>query len=51
MRSPILFAAIVLLGSFLPLHAADNPAAAPNADPTYQQLRNLTLSGRGGERQ
>ncbi|MGD0212983.1 MAG: M1 family aminopeptidase [Terriglobales bacterium] len=45
MRSPILFAAIVLLGSFLPLHAADNPAAAPNADPTYQQLRNLTLSG------
>ncbi len=45
MRSPILFAAIVLLGSFLPLHAADNPAAAPNADPTYQQLRNSTLSG------
>jgi hypothetical protein len=45
MRSPILFAATVLLASFLPLHAADNPAADPNADPTYQQLRNLTLSG------
>jgi len=45
MRSPILFATTILLASFLPLYAADTPAAGPNADPTYQQLRNLTLSG------
>ena len=45
MRSPILFATTILLASFLPLYAADAPAAGPNADPTYQQLRNLTLSG------
>jgi hypothetical protein len=38
-----MFAAIVLLASFSLLHAADSPAAAPNSDPTYQQLRNLTL--------
>src|SRR5208283_2861323 len=44
MRSPILFATTILLASFLPLYAADTPAAGPNADPTYQQLRNLTLS-------
>jgi hypothetical protein len=41
----IMFRAIILLASFPPLYAADNPAAAPNSDPTYQQLRNLTLSG------
>src|SRR5208283_2278619 len=45
MRSPILFATTILLASFLPLYAADTPAAGPNADPTYQQLRNLTLGG------
>ena len=31
--------------SLVPLHAADTPASGPNSDPTYQQLRNLTLSG------
>jgi len=45
MRSPILLATTILLVSFLPLYAADAPAAGPNADPTYQQLRNLTLGG------
>jgi hypothetical protein len=47
MASRILFAAAILLASFLPLSlcAADTPAPAPNSDPTYQQLRNLTLSG------
>jgi hypothetical protein len=44
MASRIVSAAI-LLASFLPLYAADNPAPAPNSDPTYQQLRNLTLGG------
>src|ERR1019366_8204472 len=43
MASRIVSAAI-LLASFLPLYAADNPAPA-NSDPTYQQLRNLTLGG------
>jgi Peptidase family M1 domain len=33
-----------LSAAFLFLHAADAPAG-PNSDPTYQQLRNLTLSG------
>ena len=42
----ILFAATILLALFLPLYAADNPAAALNSDPTYQQLRNLTLGGK-----
>jgi len=41
----IMFAAIILLASFSLLYAADSPAAAPNSDPTYQQLRNLTLGG------
>ena len=44
MASRIVSAAI-LLASFLPLYAADSPAPAPNSDPTYQQLRNLTLGG------
>ena len=43
MRSHIMPVATILLASFLTLHAADNPTAAPNSDPTYQQLRNLTL--------
>ncbi len=45
MSSRILLAATILLASFLPLYAADAPAAGPNADPTYQQLRKLTLGG------
>lgn len=44
MASRIFLAAVILLASFS-LYAADNPAAAPNSDPTYQQLRNLTLGG------
>jgi len=43
MASRILFAATILLASFLPLYAADNPAAGPNSDPTYQQLRNISF--------
>ncbi len=43
MAPRILSAATILFISFLPAYAADNPAA--NSDPTYQQLRNLTLSG------
>jgi hypothetical protein len=43
--SRIFFAATILLASFSPLYAADNPAPGPNSDPTYQQLRNLTLGG------
>ncbi len=45
MASRIVFAAIILLASISLLCAADSPAAAPNSDPTYQQLRNLTLGG------
>jgi hypothetical protein len=45
MASRILFAAPVLFAWLIPVYAADNPAPAPNSDPTYQQLRNLTLSG------
>jgi len=45
--------AVILSVLLLPAHAAnssgDNPAAAPaappNSDPTYQQLRNLTVGG------
>ena len=29
----------------LPLFSADTPAAGPNSDPTYQQLRNIALGG------
>ena len=43
--SRVLFTATVLLASFLPFYVADNPPAEPNSDPTYQQLRNLTLGG------
>jgi hypothetical protein len=42
--SVFLFAAI-LSAAFLPLQAADIPNSPPNSDPSYQQLRNLTLSG------
>jgi len=47
MPSRILFAATILIASFLPLSlcAADSPPSGPNSDPTYQQLRNLTLGG------
>jgi hypothetical protein len=45
MASSIWLVITILLVSFLPLHAADNPPAGPNSDPTYQQLRNLTLGG------
>jgi Peptidase family M1 domain len=45
MASRILSAAAILLASFFFLYAADIPLAAPNSDPTYQQLRNLTLGG------
>lgn len=38
----ILFATTILLASFL-LYAADNPPTGSNSDPTYQQLRTLTL--------
>ena len=44
MASRIFYGAAILLASFF-LYAADNPPAGPNSDPTYQQLRNLTLSG------
>ncbi len=44
MAPRIVFAAVILLVS-VSLYAADNPPAAPNSDPTYQQLRNLTLGG------
>jgi hypothetical protein len=44
MAPRIVFAAVILLAS-VSLYAADNPPAAHNSDPTYQQLRNLTLSG------
>ncbi len=42
-RLSLMFA--LALAALVSLHAADNPAPAPNSDPTYQQLRNLTLSG------
>jgi hypothetical protein len=45
MASSIIFAATILLASVPLLCAADNPPSAPNSDPTYQQLRNLMLSG------
>jgi len=45
MNSRIVFVAIILLASFSLVYAADSPAPAPNSDPTYQQLRNLTLGG------
>jgi hypothetical protein len=45
MASRIIFAPAIMLALLLPTYAADNPAIAPNSDPIYQQLRNLTLSG------
>ncbi|HMD18469.1 MAG TPA: M1 family aminopeptidase [Terriglobales bacterium] len=47
MPSRILSAATILLAAFLPLSlcAVDNSPSGPNSDPTYQQLRNLTLGG------
>ncbi|MGB9203649.1 MAG: M1 family aminopeptidase [Terriglobales bacterium] len=39
-----IFVAAILLASSS-LCAAENPPAGPNSDPTYQQLRNLTLGG------
>jgi hypothetical protein len=45
MASHIFSAATILLVLCLPIYSADTPAIAPNSDPTYQQLRNLTLSG------
>jgi hypothetical protein len=45
MASRISFAATILLMSLLPLYAVDAPSIAPNSDPTYQQLRNLSLGG------
>ncbi len=45
MAPRIWFVTALLLGSFLPLRMADGQAPAPNSDPAYQQLRNLTLSG------
>jgi hypothetical protein len=38
---------VFILSASLTFLAADNPAAGPNSDPTYQQLRNLTLGGEG----
>src|ERR1700691_1719202 len=43
--SYILDVITILLPSFLPLYASDSSTIAPNSDPTYQQLRSLTLSG------
>jgi len=43
--SYILDVITILLASFLPLYASDSSTIAPNSDPTYQQLRSLTLSG------
>src|SRR5277367_935882 len=43
MAASLRLATIFLYASCAPLFAADNPASAPNSDPTYQQLRNPTL--------
>jgi len=45
MASRSTLATAILLTSFLPLYAADTASPAANSDPTYQQLRNLTLGG------
>src|SRR5208282_4773027 len=44
MASRIILATI-LVALLVPVYAADNPVTAPNSDPTYQQLRNLTVGG------
>ena len=41
----ILSASAFFLAFLVPLFAADIPVPAPNSDSTYQQLRNLNLSG------
>jgi hypothetical protein len=41
----IFFGAILILAASFSLLATDTPAVGPNSDPTYQQLRNVTLSG------
>src|SRR5271165_3824404 len=43
MTPRIVFSATIVLAFFIPVFAADAPAPGPNSDPTYQQLRNLTL--------
>jgi hypothetical protein len=45
MASRISFAATILLACVSPLYAVETPSIAPNSDPTYQQLRNLSLGG------
>jgi hypothetical protein len=40
----VFFGRIVLLLPFLPLFSADTRQTGRNSDPTYQQLRNLTLA-------
>ena len=45
MPSRILITSAILLASVFALYAADSPPITPNSDPTYQQLRNLTLGG------
>src|ERR1039458_9691047 len=45
MTSRIFLAVTALLALTLPLFASDTSAVAPNSDPAYKQLRNLTLSG------
>ena len=44
MARRIFFATTFLLAWVLPSYG-DNPPAGPNSDPTYQQLRSLTLGG------
>ena len=45
MVSRVLLTATIAIASFPALYAVDNPVPGPNSDPTYQQLRNLTLGG------
>lgn len=44
MAASLWLATILLCASSAPLFAADIAASGPNSDPTYQQLRNSTLS-------
>ena len=41
----IFFNGLILFLTSVPLFSADTPQTGRNSDPTYQQLRNLTLSG------
>ncbi len=43
MPSYLAIIASILVAICLPLFAVETPPAGPNTDPTYQQLRNLTL--------